>query len=309
MTSAINPNNIDGAYPVAGQDNDSQGFRDNFTNTKTNFEAAAAEITDLQNKVLLKAPLTGGSLNNDMGGSALTNAVLSDMAEPRVIPSETSGNITINYAAGPYVAITPTGPISLNFTNFPPAGQVGRLRIRLNITNVAYTLTLPATVSVGTTGIQGWSSNVITFATTGIYEFEFETSDGGTTITIFDLSRPLVSGYTSPLTLGSALILDSVEDVADAATISLSTAVSYFVTDGAESSTLPAGATGQIKILVAKDVSIGNMVVNVANAGWTGSGTITFTAPGQTATMLYVESEWYCIGLGPDLTGNVAIFG
>ena len=51
MTSAINPNNIDGAYPIAGQDNDSQGFRDNFTNIKTNFEYAGAEINDLQSKV------------------------------------------------------------------------------------------------------------------------------------------------------------------------------------------------------------------------------------------------------------------
>ena len=59
MSSTINPNNINGAYPVAGQDNDSQGFRDNFTNTKTNFQAAATEITDLQNKVVLKAALTG----------------------------------------------------------------------------------------------------------------------------------------------------------------------------------------------------------------------------------------------------------
>jgi hypothetical protein len=46
MASQINPNDIDGAYPVAGQDNNSQGFRDNFTNTKTNFTYAANEITD-----------------------------------------------------------------------------------------------------------------------------------------------------------------------------------------------------------------------------------------------------------------------
>ena len=42
MTSQINPNNIDGSYPVAGQDNNSQGFRDNFTNLKVNFQDAAA---------------------------------------------------------------------------------------------------------------------------------------------------------------------------------------------------------------------------------------------------------------------------
>lgn len=49
MASNINPNNINGNYPVAGQDNDSQGFRDNFTNISNNFSFAATEITALQN--------------------------------------------------------------------------------------------------------------------------------------------------------------------------------------------------------------------------------------------------------------------
>jgi hypothetical protein len=51
MTSQINPNNVNTAYPVAGQDNSTQGFRDNFTNIKLNFTYAAAEITALQNVV------------------------------------------------------------------------------------------------------------------------------------------------------------------------------------------------------------------------------------------------------------------
>jgi len=49
MSSNINPNNINGNFPVAGQDNDSQGFRDNFTNILNNFSYAANEITALQN--------------------------------------------------------------------------------------------------------------------------------------------------------------------------------------------------------------------------------------------------------------------
>ena len=48
--SNINPNNINGAYPVAGVDNDSQGFRDNFTNIKNNLVFAQAELNDLQSK-------------------------------------------------------------------------------------------------------------------------------------------------------------------------------------------------------------------------------------------------------------------
>ena len=62
MTSQINPNNIDGSYPVAGQPNNTQGFRDNFTNIKQNFQYAETEIDDLQNKVVLKQALAGGTL-------------------------------------------------------------------------------------------------------------------------------------------------------------------------------------------------------------------------------------------------------
>ena len=57
MTSQITSSNIDGNFPVAGQDNPSQGFRDNFTNTKNNFAYAASEISDLQSKALLKSAL------------------------------------------------------------------------------------------------------------------------------------------------------------------------------------------------------------------------------------------------------------
>jgi hypothetical protein len=48
MASNINPNIINITYPVAGQDNDTQGFRDNFSNIKNNFSAAATEISALQ---------------------------------------------------------------------------------------------------------------------------------------------------------------------------------------------------------------------------------------------------------------------
>lgn len=51
MASNINPYNIDHTFPVAGQDNDSQGFRDNFTNTRNNFIQTKTEIEDLQSSV------------------------------------------------------------------------------------------------------------------------------------------------------------------------------------------------------------------------------------------------------------------
>ena len=55
MASNIDVTNIDTAYPVAGQDNDSQGFRDNFTNINQNFVEAKAEIEALQDVELIVA--------------------------------------------------------------------------------------------------------------------------------------------------------------------------------------------------------------------------------------------------------------
>ena len=72
--SSINPNNIDGTYPIAGQDNDSQGFRDNFTNIKNNFTFAYDELTDLQSKAVLKSALNGSTLDNTLTYTSLNTS-------------------------------------------------------------------------------------------------------------------------------------------------------------------------------------------------------------------------------------------
>ena len=202
MTSSINPNNIDGSYPVAGQDNNSQGFRDNFTNTKVNFQYAEDEINDLQSKVVLKAALTGSAgLDNNMNDALLYAAKIQDFSATKVGITGTSGPIAINYASGHYQAISTTGSISLSFTNFPPSGQYGYLKLQINITNIAHTVTLPAAVTLGTSGLQGYSAGTITFGATGTYEFGFGSYDSGSAITIFDLNRALTNFTTADLTI------------------------------------------------------------------------------------------------------------
>jgi len=286
MASNINPQNIDGAYPVAGQDNDSQGFRDNFTNTRTNFTYAADEISDLQAKAVLKAALVGTTLNNDMGGSLLSNAQVQDISETRVALGTVSGSQTINYAAGSYYTVTTSGSITLAFSNFSAAGTTSRVRVQVTIASTAHTLTLPAAVSVGTSNIQGIASNVITFNKTGTYEFEFETSDGGTTITVIDQNRNLDPIY-----------LPSSEDLAASAAANVNLTTSYFSTAAAETATLAAGVAGQIKVF-AMYADSGDMVITVSNAGWktSGTGTITFSAIGQACTLMYINAKWFCIG-------------
>lgn len=193
MTSQINPNNIDGQYPVAGQPNNTQGFRDNFTNIKTNFQTAATEITDLENKGVFKAALTGTTLDNNMADNLIYAVKLQDVSYTYVQQTATAGAIPIDYAAAQYQLVAPTANVSLSFSNWPASGSEGIVYVDFLVTNTAYTVTLPAAVSVGTSGIQGYVSNVITFGATGTYRFGFSTVDGGTTIAIYDLNRPLLA--------------------------------------------------------------------------------------------------------------------
>jgi hypothetical protein len=201
MTSAINPNNIDGQYPVAGQDNNSQGFRDNFTNTRTNFEFARNEITDLQNNAILRAPLAGSGnvLNNNMGNAVISNAQLIGQTTNVV----TLGNVTastanIVFGVGSYQTATTQGNTQLNLTGWPSAGLYATVRLQLTTTAANANITVPSSISANTnasyTSLQyiigrSAASNVITISNTGTYVFEFSSADGGGNVFIQDLTR------------------------------------------------------------------------------------------------------------------------
>jgi len=222
-----------------------------------------------------------------MGGSPLSNANISDFSAVAAILGTLSGSVTIDYTAGHYQTVTTGASISLAFTNFPAAGNFGIVRVQVTVTNTAYTVTLPAAVSVGTGNLQGYSSNVITFNQVGIYTYDFTTSNGGTTISVFDSSQNL-----DPIYLPSSQSL-----VGTAGVVSLSTTATYLTTSGASTATLATGFAGQIKTIMMA-VFGGNMTITVANAGWktSGTGTITFSAIGQAVTLQYINSKWYCVG-------------
>ena len=286
MSSNINPNDIDATYPIAGQDNDSQGFRDNFTNIKTNFQYAEDEITDLQNKVILKAALSGGALDNNMAGALLYAAKIQAFTGTVVSLGALSGSVTLNYSAGHCQTLTTTGSISLAFQNFPSAGSYGLLRFQITVSSVGHTLTLPTAVTQNNVGIQGINaSNIITFAAPGTYTFDFSTNNGGTTYIISEVNKEL-----APFNASS-------EDLAPLGSASLALTTSYFTTAAAETATLSAGVSGQIKTFAMYGDG-GDMNITVSNAGWktSGSGTMTFDTIGDACTLQYINSKWFCIG-------------
>jgi hypothetical protein len=120
MTSAIITDSIDVEFPVAEQDNDSQGFRDNFSSISNALDTAASEITSLQ--------LTTAKLdqNNDFGGNVLINAVTR-----RVYNSDynVTGSI-VNVTDGDYQIVNLISN-TLSITGWPELVDGGCVKVRL----------------------------------------------------------------------------------------------------------------------------------------------------------------------------------
>ena len=295
--SSINPNNIDGTYPIAGQDNDSQGFRDNFTNIKNNFTFAASEVSDLQNNAILKAPLSGTTLNNNLNNAQLIGAQISKFTETRWDLGTQTGSVTVNWSDAHFQTITTSGSITLTLASWPTSGFFTKLVIDVNVTNIAHTLTLPSAVSVNIQDIQGvvitGGVPTITFPATGVYRYVFTTYDGGTTIAIEDVFNTYQSipyQYYAPsgnvfLTANvgvSRFILDPVTP-----TVSLYANI-----------TLPAANLDAKTITISSTQTVQFLSV-MPNTGTTISnpGNITLSA-GTAATYFYHASDtkWYKIG-------------
>jgi hypothetical protein len=77
MASNINTTDINTSYPVAGQDNDTQGFRDNWANIVENLQVAAAEITNLQANAT--AVITSTSVPVSLTAAGTTGQVAFDV--------------------------------------------------------------------------------------------------------------------------------------------------------------------------------------------------------------------------------------
>jgi hypothetical protein len=143
MTSNINFGGINENFPIAGQDNDTQVFRDNFNLIKENFRNSYNEITALQ--------ANAAKLNedNDFAGSIISGAVFVDNRD-RVHSYSTIAESTpqavyeVDYGQGPYQKFTINKDINLQFTNFPVSTGVGKVTLELYGDGTERTITLIA---------------------------------------------------------------------------------------------------------------------------------------------------------------------
>ena len=136
MSSNINPTNIDKDYPIAGQDNSSQGFRDNFTNIRSNLETAKTEIEDIQSNAILKSPLTGMTeVNNDMNGVLISNALMHNTSILMHEGNQINGDVDLDITNGDYQLFEVSTDVNFNIlsTFLASSKVVGKIIVDLEV--------------------------------------------------------------------------------------------------------------------------------------------------------------------------------
>lgn len=144
MTSLINPQNIDITYPIAGQDNDTQGFRTNFRNIRNNFVTASQEISSLQSNTINLATTVYGNANV----SAYMPTYLSTYSGNLSAGNTTVGNLTnsgTRVEAGyqyyaPTTNFTYTVNNNVNLFIMDPSGAITNGNVLLPSANVDATV-------------------------------------------------------------------------------------------------------------------------------------------------------------------------
>lgn len=124
MTSQINYGAITTSYPVAGEDNDSQGFRDNFTAIAAGLAQAKTELTQLQNSTVLRADLATNTdaVQNDLNGSTIANAFYNKFYGVFFNGGTRSASADVNLVNGPIQKFTLSDNTVLTFKSWPATG-------------------------------------------------------------------------------------------------------------------------------------------------------------------------------------------
>jgi hypothetical protein len=198
--STINTNPINVNYPVPGVNNNSQGFRDNFASIVTNLNTAATELTDLQNKVVVKQALIGTVVNNDMANTLISNAsTRSFRATTYNLGNALAGTVLVNASLADVQYGTVASNTTINFGSWPPTGTQSNIQLRLSVSNANAVITFSGNVltsnNTGSTTLENYVANgglVTVTAPAGVTEMDYiiSTTDCGNTLYIEPINRP-----------------------------------------------------------------------------------------------------------------------
>jgi hypothetical protein len=304
--SSINPNNINDQYPVAGQDNDSQGFRDNFTNIKNNLRFAQEELNDLQQKAVLKSALQGTTINNDFNDSQLIGAQCLRLTETRVdLGVITDPSVNVTWTNGHFhQMILESSSTTITFGGWPAAQRHTKLRLLIDVKAAAvsgnYTVTFSTTFSGGSVGYHGLgdiknmvNGNVFTPTAAGLYLFEFSTVNAGGNVMVSDMLRNRITNVEEYQVLTPA----------DGEQANVSAYTSTVIIHPAEElSTANIVMPGNTQVSDGQTISFafGNTITTVTHFGNGATITGGLTTAGVTTAARYIykasTNNWYRLG-------------
>jgi hypothetical protein len=202
--STINTNGINVNYPVPGQNQSSQGFRNNFSGIVQNLNIAASEITDLQNKAVLKSALANSTLSNDMANTLISNASTRSFRSTTYnLGNALAGTVLINASLGDVQYGTVASNVTLQFGSWSPAQTQQNIQLQFNFSNANAYVIFPSSVvssnnNYGVTIIENYANigNVATvkppYGVTQL-NYQISTTDCGNTLYITPLNRPYES--------------------------------------------------------------------------------------------------------------------
>jgi hypothetical protein len=180
-TSTVEYTNIDEEFPIAGQDNDSQGFRDNFSVIKQGLENTSSELSGLLTNSASKAT------DNDFNGNKIINASLRAVTDEVYngnsnVNSESSG--IIDWSDGSYMNVTVTSDVTLTLGGWAAAGKLSKMRLAIKgNSGGAHTISFAA-ANAGTIRVNSTFPTPFTVANDSSTPTMVDawTSDGGSTV-------------------------------------------------------------------------------------------------------------------------------
>lgn len=156
--SNINTNGLDANYPIPGQNNSTQGFRNNFAIIKNNLNTGSNEITDLQTKAVLKSALANSTIDNNMANTLIANAsVLQFRSTMYNLGNALVDNVLVDCSLGDSQYGNLAGNITLSFGSWVPTNTSGGIELQIGRPNVDanFNVTFPSEAIFDST--YGWS--------------------------------------------------------------------------------------------------------------------------------------------------------
>jgi hypothetical protein len=191
--SKINTSSLDNTFPIPGKNQSSQGFRDNFSSTKSNLDIAASEIFDLQNKSILKSALNDSLLSNDMANTLISNASIKSFRHTTKNLGLLSGTTIIDASEADAQYGSIIANTQLKFAKWAPMNTEQTIKLNIDFSaNTTASLSFPNNTNntlLENIKVQGNVATITAPANTDNLSLNITTTDCGNTLIVTPENR------------------------------------------------------------------------------------------------------------------------